>query len=93
MQAAYARSGLQIVGVNVDGTREQAAEFLKENRLPWMQLFEPGGLEASPLANRLGVQTLPTMLLIDANGRVVNHNIRAAELNDALAGMSKATRR
>ena len=93
LQAAYARRGLEIVGVNVDGTRDQAVGYLRENKLPWTQLFEPGGLESSPLANRLGVQTLPTMMLIDANGRVVRHNVRAAELDDELAAMNKATRR
>lgn len=93
LQAAYARRGVEIVGVNVDGARDQAVTFLRENKLPWIQLYEEGGLESSPLANRLGVQTLPTMLLVDANGRVVRHNVRAAELDDELAAMSKASRR
>ena len=87
LQAAYARQGLQIVGINVDGTLEQAQGFLKEQPLRWPQLFEPGGLETSPLANALGVQTLPTMLLVDPNGRVVRHNVRADELDAELAKM------
>ena len=93
LQAAYARRGLEIVGVNVDGSRDQAVDYLRKNPLPWTQLFADGGLESSPLANRLGVQTLPTMLLVDPNGRVVRHNVRAAELDDELAAMNKATRR
>ena len=89
LQAGYQRARLQIVGVNVDITQDQATQFLRENRLPWTQLFEPGGLESSSLAKALGVQTLPTMLLIDPSGKVVRHNVRAAELDDEIAEMLK----
>lgn len=89
LQASYQRAGLQLVGINVDATRESAVGYLKENPLPWVQLFEPGGLESSRLAKVLGVQTLPTMMLIDADGKVVRHNVRAAELDEELAAMTK----
>nr|AKB95177.1 redoxin family protein [uncultured bacterium] len=89
LQARYQRAGLQLVGVNVDQTRDQAVSYLKESKLPWTQLFEDGGLEASPLATAYGVQTLPTMMLIAPDGKVVRHNVRAAELDDELAKMLK----
>lgn len=89
LQARYQRNGLQLVGVNVDQTRQQAVEYLKESKLPWTQLFEAGGLETSPLATAYGVQTLPTMMLIDKEGKVVRHNVRAAELDGELAKMVK----
>ncbi|WP_302119085.1 TlpA disulfide reductase family protein [Allorhodopirellula heiligendammensis] len=89
LQARYQRAGLQIVGVNIDNSREQAIAYLKENSLPWIQLYEDGGLEGSPLAKQFGVQTLPTMMLIDSKGRVVRHNIGEAELDDELAELVK----
>ncbi len=89
LQARYQRAGLQLVGVNIDNTPEQAIAFLKENSLPWPQLYESGGLEGSPLAKQFGVQTLPTMMLIDSKGRVVRHNIGEAELEDELAELFK----
>ena len=89
LQSSYRRAGLQIVGVNVDGVREEAVAFMKENKLPWTQLFEPGGLESSRLAKVLGVQTLPTTLLIDQRGKVVRHNVRVDELDDELEQMLK----
>lgn len=89
LQARYERAGLQIVGVNIDNTREQAMAFLKDNALPWTQLYEDGGLEGSPLAKQFGVQTLPTMMLIDSKGKVVRHNIGEAELDDELAELVK----
>ncbi|MGB7343328.1 MAG: redoxin domain-containing protein [Pirellulaceae bacterium] len=87
LQARY--KDLELVGVNVDTSRELAAGFLKENSLPWIQLYEDGGLESSPLSNEFGVQTLPTMMLIDQSGKVVRHNIRVAELDGELETMTK----
>jgi hypothetical protein len=34
----------------------------------------------SRLANEMGIQTLPTMILLDKTGRVVRRNIHASEL-------------
>ena len=87
LQAAYARQGLQLVGVNVDSTREQAAEFLKRNPLPWPQLHAPGGLDESPLATSLGVQTVPLILVADAKGRMVDNEAQAATLDKTLKDM------
>ncbi len=92
LQASHQRSGLRLVGVNVDVTREMAAGFLNTTPLPWTQLFEAGGLESSRLAKRFGVQTLPTMMLVDKDGKVVRHNVRAAELEAELRKLSKAKR-
>jgi thiol-disulfide isomerase/thioredoxin len=87
LQASYQRAGLQLVGVNVDITREMASDFLRANPLPWTQLFEEGALESSRLAKAFGVQTLPTMMLVDQDGKVVRHNVRAAELDEELNAM------
>ena len=87
LQTRY--KGLQLVGVNVDSTRELATSFLRENPLSWTQLFEEGGLESSPLAKAFGVQTLPTMMLVDKSGKVVRHNIRVEELDVELERLYK----
>jgi thiol-disulfide isomerase/thioredoxin len=90
LQARYQKAGLQIVGVNVDGLRSDAVQYANENRIPWVTLYAEGGLDASPLANALGVQTLPTMLLIDASGKVVENNVPASQLNEAIDLMLRA---
>ena len=53
--------------------------FLKENEAGWPQLFEEGGLE-SRYAVSMGVQTLPMMILIDKQGKVVNRSVQGASL-------------
>ena len=75
----------EILGVNLDGERTELDAFLKENSLPWAQIFEPGGIEKSRFAIEYGIIALPTMVLVDAQGKVVNRSIRtAAELERQL---------
>ena len=82
--ATYQQVGLQVVGINVDRNKSDAERYLQQTQVPWLQLYEAGGLEGSRLARQFGVQTLPTMMLIDATGKVVRHNVRAAELQQEL---------
>jgi len=70
-----------VIGVSLDNSRETLVEYLGQNRLPWPQIFEEGGLDSRP-ANQLGILTLPTMILVDQQGRVVNRNVQATELED-----------
>lgn len=74
---------LAIVGVNVDARLEDMQAYLAEAKLPWPQIYEPGGLESRP-AVELGVVTLPMMILLDEQGRVVNRNVLAGELEREL---------
>ncbi|AGA25856.1 thioredoxin-like domain-containing protein [Singulisphaera acidiphila] len=77
--------GLDIVGICLDEKGEDLEEFLKANPLPWSQIYEPGGLEKNPFASSYGIIALPTMILVDSQGKVVNRSIRtAAELEKQL---------
>lgn len=70
-----------VIGVSLDHSREALVEYLGQNRLPWQQVFEEGGLDSRP-ANQLGILTLPTMILVDQQGRVVNRNVQTSELEE-----------
>lgn len=83
VQAKYAKQGFTVLGVNLDSNQASAVAYLQSNPLAWSHLYEPGGLD-SRLATELGVLTLPTMLLIDKDGKVLNRNIHAAELDGEL---------
>ena len=68
-----------VIGVNLDQSVKDLADYVKENRISWPQIHEAGGLDSRP-ANQLGILTVPTMILVDQQGRVVNRGIQAAEL-------------
>ncbi|MCE9543911.1 MAG: redoxin family protein [Planctomycetia bacterium] len=79
----FGKQGFSIIGINLDNDRQLAVDFLQKSRLPWVNLYEPGGLE-SRLATELGVLTLPTMLLVDQQGKVVNRSIHATQIEKEL---------
>lgn len=83
MQAKYGQDNLVLIGVNVDSDRARFDAFMKENPLPWPQLYAPGGLDG-PLANAYGVLVLPTMILADQQGKVVNRNLDAGQVDAEL---------
>ena len=69
--------------INVDNDRAELDAFLKEHKLAWPQIFEAGGMD-SRLAIDYGIISLPTMFLVDAQGKVVSRNLRTAELEKQL---------
>jgi hypothetical protein len=46
----------------------------------WPQIFEPGGMD-NRLATDFCIISLPTLFLVDSQGKVVSRNLRAAELD------------
>jgi TolA-binding protein/peroxiredoxin len=81
--AQHGRAGFAPIGVNLDADKKAVESHLAENRLPWPQLYESGSLDGR-LANELGILTLPTMILLDRKGRVVNRNLNINELEAEL---------
>jgi thiol-disulfide isomerase/thioredoxin len=86
LKATYGRDGFEIVGVNVDVVREQIKPFVDRNRLDWPQIHEPGGLE-SPPAKAYGVIAVPTMFLIDKEGKVASRTAAIEELKEAVPAL------
>jgi len=82
----YGSKNFNVVGIALDSDREQLAKFLTAKPIPWPQLHEAGGLDGR-LAEELGVLTLPTMLLLDADGKVVDRNLVITDLERKLDAM------
>jgi thiol-disulfide isomerase/thioredoxin len=78
----YGRS-FTIVGVSLDNNAKDLNAYLAENPLPWPQIFEEGGLDSRP-ANVLGILTVPTMILVDQQGKVVSRNLSSADIESEL---------
>ena len=68
-----------VVGVSLDHNVKDLNAYLSENPLPWPQIFEEGGLDSRP-ANLLGILTVPTMILVDQQGKVVSRNVAIADV-------------
>lgn len=79
----YGRQRLAVVGVALDGDKSRLTDYLTVKPLPWPQLHEPGGLD-SRLAEEFGVLALPTMFLVDAEGKVIDRNVAITDLEKKL---------
>lgn len=87
----YGDQGLQIIGVNVDKDRALAASFLEETPANFDLRYDPQGA----LAERFGVQAMPSSFLLDANGNVLaeHFGFRFADTGDYEAAIVEALAR
>jgi thiol-disulfide isomerase/thioredoxin len=71
---------VQVIGVSLDVTdRRTLVAWLNRQRVDWPQIWDGSGYD-SPLAERFGVGSLPTTILVAPDGRVVATNLRGARL-------------
>lgn len=69
--------GLEVVGVSFDEHRENLVRFLAAKRVPWPQFFDGQGW-SNRVGRELGIQTLPTLWLVDRQGLLRDLNARSA---------------
>jgi peroxiredoxin len=84
----YNSKGFEIVGVNIDVTADPVEPFLRQNKVSWPQIFQPGGIESEPAA-AFGVIVPPLMILVDRQGKVVAVTTTVDEIKAALPGLLK----
>jgi thiol-disulfide isomerase/thioredoxin len=84
----YHDKGFEVVGISLDNEKEALAEFLKEEEIPWVTLFpekeEERGWE-NPIARHYGISGIPTVILVNQEGKVVSLNARGPVLGQELA--------
>jgi len=78
----YHKQGFDVVGISIDENKEQLAEFLKEEKIPWTNLFADEGNQ--PTARYYGISGVPTAMLIGRDGKVISVNARAEMLTELL---------
>jgi thiol-disulfide isomerase/thioredoxin len=71
---------LVVIGISLDTMpRRTFVSWLSRHGVFWPQHFDGRGYRG-PVADRLGVTTLPASLLFDAHGRILARNLRAREV-------------
>ena len=86
--------GFEIVGVALDFEKSTAMPFVQKNKMNWKHLYQPnpttqtGGLN-SPIAESFGIISLPTMFLVDKEGKVVNRNATLTDIKTELPNLLK----
>ena len=70
--------GFEIVGVSFDRKKEALAHVVKKEKMAWPQYFEES--EDHRIGEKLGIESIPTMWLIDKQG-----NLRDLDARPGLA--------
>ena len=82
----YHDKGFEVVGVNLDEDRKSAEKFMETMELPWPTLYHadeenPG---QHPAASYYGINAIPTVIMLDREGKVVSLMARGEELERLL---------
>ena len=90
--------GFEVIGITLDVKREQLASFLKKNsQLAWPEYFDDEIIKQadkydaqelpyhSKLAQRYGINKVPSNFLIGRDGKIIGKDLRGKELLKAVA--------
>jgi thiol-disulfide isomerase/thioredoxin len=71
----YHDQGLEIVGISFDQDKEALQKFVKEKDMPWPQYFD-GKAWQNDFGQKYGIEAIPTMWLVDRDGKVIDLRAR-----------------
>ena len=81
----YHDKGFEIIGVSLDSERDTLNTFLKkQDGMTWPQYFDGQGW-SNKLAVKYGVQSIPFTILIGADGKIIDTDLRGEDLENAVA--------
>jgi peroxiredoxin len=84
--AELPKGSVRMLGVSLDASRDETAALLRKLGISWPVIFDGKGW-ASPAVRALGVNTLPTVWLVDAAGR-----LRSLNAQQGTAGLVRQLR-
>src|SRR5690606_19326214 len=70
----YRDKGFEVIGYNLDERRSDLERFFATQKLPWPTVVSEDDERIgfnSPLADQCGVRSIPFLVLLDQNGKVV----------------------
>ena len=82
LYAQYASEGFEVISISIDKKKTDWEKAVKEEQLKW-----PNFLDETGVAKLYKVRAVPTMYLIDAEGRMVGDNLRGEALAEKLADL------
>lgn len=84
--AKYRSKGFEIVGISTDKNIGELKSFLASEHIPWISVSDTMTVSAGmpSLKERYGIRGIPTMYLLDRQGRVISTSARGAMLKTLL---------
>ena len=87
LYAKYKDKGVEFIGVSLDAPKDQGGydqlkEFVEKNKIEWPQYYEDKGAQ-SDFATGWGIKAIPSVFLIDADGKLATVEARG-QLDDLI---------
>ncbi len=73
----YKGEGLEIITLNVDSSLDQQRKFLEHQEMPWVV-----GSDKDELFRKWNYRFIPTSILVDPNGTIVDEHVGGMSLDD-----------
>ncbi|MDL2231378.1 AhpC/TSA family protein [Porphyromonadaceae bacterium OttesenSCG-928-L07] len=84
----YHKKGLEIIGVSLDRDKENWVEAIKADKLTWHHGSDLKYWD-SDVAKLYMVNSIPHLIILDADNRIVAKNLHGDELNEAIIQILK----
>jgi thiol-disulfide isomerase/thioredoxin len=84
--------GFTMVAINMDSSREKMEAFIADKGIEWEQLvsFEKGYSGWShPITSQFGISAIPSVMLVDQEGKVVALNVTGSKLDKLVEDLLK----
>jgi thiol-disulfide isomerase/thioredoxin len=85
---AYHDKGLEVLGVSLDESPEDAKKYLKDAHIPWDNMLQKDPKQRyfnHPLVEHYGISGIPVTMLVGKDGRVITTHARGPKLQSELA--------
>ncbi|MEC5125192.1 thioredoxin-like domain-containing protein [Verrucomicrobiales bacterium BCK34] len=71
------KENFEVIFVSFDNSNTEKENYMREAEMPWLTLPGFKNREANALAQMFGVKGYPTLVIIDADGKLITPNGRA----------------
>ena len=88
----YDMEGVEFLGVSFDTEPSVLQDFMDKESLPWRVISELKKMKETKMAKDYHIQWIPTMYLIDTEGRVLLATVEIDKLKAKLAELKKANK-
>ena len=80
---AFKEKGFTVLGISLDNKAENWKKAIRDDKMPWTQVSDLKGWK-NEVSSSLGIQAIPSNLLIDPSGKVVARDLYGATLENKL---------
>lgn len=77
-------AGFEIIGISLDSDKEKLTKFVADKKMTWVQFFDGNGWQ-NELAQKYGVNSIPSTYLLDREGKIIGVGLRGSALEKAVA--------